>query len=96
MLQPKIDVQIALLAFLRVVLIPTVAVGSLVASTGLLDIPFTEPYVALAIITALLTLLVMSRDALQHSHVVGAHGLALAGRIGVSWFAVVGVLLVLG
>jgi putative colanic acid biosynthesis UDP-glucose lipid carrier transferase len=95
-LQPKIDVQIALLAFLRVVLIPTVAVGSLVASTGLLDIPFTEPYVALAIITALLTLLVMSRDALQHSHVVGAHGLALAGRIGVSWFAVVGVLLMLG
>ncbi len=96
MLHPKIDVQITLLTFLRVVLIPTVAVGSLVASTGLLNIPFSEPYVALAIITALLTLLVMARDALLHGNVVGAHGLALAGRIGVGWFAVVGVLLMLG
>jgi putative colanic acid biosynthesis UDP-glucose lipid carrier transferase len=95
-LHPKIDVQITLLTFLRVVLVPTVAIGSLVASTALLNVRFTEPYVALAIITALLTLLVMAREALQQNGVLGAPGLTLAGRIGIGWFAVVGVLLMLG
>ena len=93
---PKIDVQITLLTFLRVVVVPSVAIGSLVASTTLLDVKFTEAYVALAIITALLTLLVIARDALQQPNVVGARGLQLAGRIGIGWFAIVGVLLLLG
>jgi putative colanic acid biosysnthesis UDP-glucose lipid carrier transferase len=95
-LHPKIDVQITLLTFLRVILVPTVAVGSLVASTTVLNVRFTEAYVALAIITALLTLLVMAREALQQGNVVGAHGFTLASRIGVGWFVVVGVLLMLG
>ncbi len=96
MVHPKIDVQITLLTFLRVILVPSVAVASLVASTTLLEVRFTEPYIALAIITALLTLLVMVRDAVQQANVVGSHGLTLAGRIGVGWLAVVGVLLLLG
>ena len=50
MLHPKIDVQITLLTFLRVVMVPSVAIASLVASMSLLGLPFTEPYVALAII----------------------------------------------
>jgi putative colanic acid biosynthesis UDP-glucose lipid carrier transferase len=95
-LHPKIDVQITLLNFLRIVLVPSVAIASLVASTSLLEVKFTEPYVALAIIAALLTLLVMARDAVQQANLVGAHGFALAGRIGVGWFVVVGVLLLLG
>jgi putative colanic acid biosynthesis UDP-glucose lipid carrier transferase len=95
-LHPRIDVQITLLTFLRVVLVPSVAIASLVASTALLGLPFTEPYVALAIIAALLTLLVMVRDALQQATLVGAHGLTLASRIGLGWLAVVGVLLLLG
>jgi len=93
---PKIDVQITLLAFLRVVLVPSVAIASLVASTTMLEVKFTEAYVALAIITALLTLLVIARDALQQPNVVGARGLQLAGRIGLGWLAIVGVLLLLG
>jgi len=93
---PKIDVQITLLTFLRVVLVPSVAIGSLVASTAMLEVRFTEAYVALAIITALLTLLVIARDALQQPNVVGARGLQLAGRIGIGWFAIVAVLLMLG
>ena len=96
MLHPRIDVQITLLTFLRVVLVPSVAIASLVASTTLLGLPFTEPYVALAIIAALLTLLVMARDAVQQANLVGAHGLTLASRIGLGWLAVVGVLLLLG
>ncbi len=96
MLHPKIDVQITLLTFLRVVMVPSVAIASLVASMSLLGLPFTEPYVALAIITALLTLLMIARDALQQTNVVGVHGLTLAGRIGLGWLAVVGVLLLLG
>jgi putative colanic acid biosynthesis UDP-glucose lipid carrier transferase len=77
-------------------LIPSVAIGTLVASTSLLNVAFTEPYVVLAIITALLTLLVMARDALQQSYIPGNDGFAVAGRIGVGWFAVVAVLLLLG
>lgn len=96
MLHPKIDVQITLLTFLRVVLVPSVAIASLVASTTLLDVRFTDQYVALAIITALLTLLVIARDALLEANVVGARGLTLAGRIGIGWLTVVGVLLLLG
>ena len=96
MFDPRIDVQITLLTLLRVVLVPIVAIAALVASTSLFDVEFTEPYVVLAIITALLTLLVMARDALQQANVVGAHSLTLAGRIGLGWLAVVGVLLLLG
>ena len=96
MLHPKIDVQITLLTFLRVAAVPGVAIAALVASTTILDVRFTEPYVALAIITALLTLLLMARDALQYGNAVGAQGFTLAGRIGIGWFAVVGVLLMLG
>jgi len=95
-LHPRIDVQVSLLTFLRIALVPSVAIASLVASTTLLDVRFTEPYVALAIITALLTLLVMARDALQQANLVGAHSFTLVGRIGVGWLAVVGVLLMLG
>jgi putative colanic acid biosynthesis UDP-glucose lipid carrier transferase len=95
-LHPKIDVQITLLTFLRVVLVPSVAISSLVASTTLLQVPFKDQYVALAIITALLTLLVIARDALLQANVVGARGLTLAGRIGLGWLTVVGVLLLLG
>jgi putative colanic acid biosynthesis UDP-glucose lipid carrier transferase len=95
-LHPKIDVQITLLTFLRVALVPTVAIGSLVASTTLLDVKFTQAYVSLAIITGLLTLLVMARDTVQEGNPVGTHGLTLAGRIGLHWLAVVGVLLLLG
>jgi putative colanic acid biosynthesis UDP-glucose lipid carrier transferase len=95
-LHPRIDVQVTLLTFLRAVLLPGVVVASLVASTTLLDVGFTEPYLVLAIITALLTLLVMARDDVQQTNVIGAHGLSLAGRIGFGWLAVVGVLLLLG
>ena len=96
MFHPKIDVQITLLTFLRVVLLPSVAIASLVAATTLFDVRFTNQYVALAIITALLTLLVIARDALQQTNVVGARGLSVAGRIGMGWLVVVGVLLLLG
>ena len=91
-LHPKIDVQITLLTFLRVVLVPSVAIASLVVSTTLFDVRFTDQYVALAIIAGLLTLLVIARDALLQANVVGARGLTLAGRIGVGWLAVVGLL----
>lgn len=96
MVHPKIDVQVTLLTFLRLILVPSVAIAMLVASTTLLDIQFTGPYLALAIITALLTLLVMARDAWQQSNLVGLPGFTVAGRIGAGWFVVVGVLLLLG
>jgi putative colanic acid biosynthesis UDP-glucose lipid carrier transferase len=93
---PKIDVQVTLLTFLRLILVPSVAIAVLVASTAFLNVQFTGPYLALAIITALLTLLVMAHDARQETTAVGTHGFTVAGRIGGGWFVVVGVLLLLG
>ncbi len=96
MLHPRIDGRIAFLTFLRAALVPAVAIGSLVASTSLLNVEFTEPYIALAIIAALLTLLIIARDTVQQANAVGAFGLTTAGRIGLGWLVVVGVLLLLG
>lgn len=96
MVHARIDCQIVLLTYLRVAVVPVVAVAGLFASTALLDVRFTEAYVALAIITALLTLLLMARDALQETELLGTRWFAIVGRIGTGWLAVVAVLLLLG
>lgn len=96
MVHARIDCSIVLLTYLRIAVVPTVAVGSLIASTTLLDVRFTGAYVALAIITALLTLLLMARDALQETELIGTRWFALVGRIAAGWLTVVAVLLLLG
>lgn len=87
--------ELALLAVLRAALAPAVTVASLVACARLLQVPFTGPYVALAIISALLCLSLVGREQFQQSGLFTS-GLTLAGRIGLGWLAVVGVLLLLG
>jgi putative colanic acid biosynthesis UDP-glucose lipid carrier transferase len=72
------------------------AVGGLVAATVAFGVDFEGPYVALAIIAALLLLLMTPREMPPLAGVVGADGLALAGRIGLAWFVVVAGLLLLG
>jgi putative colanic acid biosynthesis UDP-glucose lipid carrier transferase len=94
--EAKSDLQIAFLNMLRVALGPILAVGGLVAATVAFGVDFEGPYVALAIIAALLLLLMTPREMPPLAGVVGADGLALAGRIGLAWFVVVAGLLLLG
>ena len=51
----KINLQITLIAALRVLLVPCTTIAMLVVSTWLLGVRFTEAYVALSIIAGLLT-----------------------------------------
>jgi putative colanic acid biosynthesis UDP-glucose lipid carrier transferase len=94
--EAKSDLQVAFLNMLRVALGPILAVGGLVAATVAFGVDFEGPYVALAIIAALLLLLMTPREMPPLAGVVGADGLALAGRIGLAWFVVVAGLLLLG
>jgi putative colanic acid biosynthesis UDP-glucose lipid carrier transferase len=74
--------------------LPVIATGMLLLSTALLDARFSEPYVALAIISALLCWIVMGKD--QAKRVDLSSPLTLAGQIGLGWVAVVFTLLVIG
>ena len=91
----KISLQITLLTALRVLLVPTVSIAMLIASTSFLDVRFTRAYVVLAVITALLTWIFMGKDESQ-STAVQANGLTFAGQIGMGWLGVVGALLLIG
>lgn len=89
------DLQIAFLKWLRVALGPLLTIAGLIAATVAFDVEFEGPYVALAVIAALLLLSMTPREMPPLAGVVGADGLALAGRIGLAWFVVVAALLLL-
>ncbi|HZF27915.1 MAG TPA: undecaprenyl-phosphate glucose phosphotransferase [Gammaproteobacteria bacterium] len=91
----KISLQVTLLTALRMLLVPAVTIAMLIACTSFLDVRFTRAYVALAIITALLTWIFMGQDESQ-STAVQANGLTFAGQIGIGWLGVVGALLLIG
>jgi putative colanic acid biosynthesis UDP-glucose lipid carrier transferase len=76
--------------------VPGISVCTLIASTNAFGVPFTKPYVLLAIITTLLALLLTPRDTQQVGAIVGTDGLTITGRIGLGWLSVVAVLLLVG
>jgi putative colanic acid biosynthesis UDP-glucose lipid carrier transferase len=84
-----------LLAGLRVLLAPCIAVSTLLASTWLLDVKFTEPYVALAIISALLSWILLSRQQPQ-KNIPYTSGRALVSQIVLAWMGVAACLLLIG
>jgi putative colanic acid biosysnthesis UDP-glucose lipid carrier transferase len=90
----KISLQLTLIAALQMLVLPLTAIGMLILITHLLDVRFTEPYVALAIISALLCWIVMGKD--QAQRVDLSSPLTLAGQIGLGWVAVVATLLLVG
>jgi hypothetical protein len=90
----KINLQVTLIAALRVLLVPCTTIAMLVLSTWLLGVRFTEAYVALSIIAGLLTWICMGKE--EPRTAVHTSGLSLAGQIGVGWLGVVGALLLIG
>jgi putative colanic acid biosynthesis UDP-glucose lipid carrier transferase len=91
----KFSLQLTLLTALRVLLVPVIAVATLVGATQLLDVKFNESYVALAVIAALLCWIFLSREETQRP-TLHSSGFAVAGQIGFGWLAVVGALLLIG
>jgi putative colanic acid biosynthesis UDP-glucose lipid carrier transferase len=64
------------------------------ALTQLVDVPFTQSYVALALVSALLVWIAIGRDQ-RHQLVIPSGPLAVAGRTVMEWSAVVGTLLLI-
>jgi putative colanic acid biosynthesis UDP-glucose lipid carrier transferase len=92
---PKICLQLTLLTALRVIAAPLVVVATLIGSMAFLQLPFKEPYVALSIIAALLTLIVMGKDDPFRASPYSS-AFALAGQVGLAWLVVIGALLLIG
>lgn len=91
----KTSVHVACLAGLRVILAPCIATLTLVASTKLLGVRFTEEYAVLAIITALLCWIGISKQRTQREELY-ADGNTVASQTLVAWLVIAGVLLLIG
>lgn len=87
--------NLILVAGLRALVAPGVAVATLIASSRLLGVEFTEAYVALAIVTALLCWIFIGRQQARETRLY-ANGFELAGQIGLAWLMIVGILLLIG
>ncbi|HJR71756.1 MAG TPA: undecaprenyl-phosphate glucose phosphotransferase, partial [Gammaproteobacteria bacterium] len=90
----KRDIQLAVLATVRGLLPPVVSTAALVASANALDVRWTQSYVVLALISAMLVWIAIGRDQQQGS-AIPASSLALAGQTVVEWSAVVATLLLI-
>jgi putative colanic acid biosynthesis UDP-glucose lipid carrier transferase len=91
----RTSLQLALLEGLRIFFAPAIAVAMLALTTQLLDVRFTDPYIALAIITGLLCWIFLSREQPRRNGFFPS-GLTVVGRISVGWLAVIMVLLFIG
>jgi putative colanic acid biosynthesis UDP-glucose lipid carrier transferase len=91
----KTNIRLTPLVGIGVLLPPLIAVLVLITSTKLLGVRFTEPYVALAVISALLCWIFMGGQRLQRDQLY-SDGFTLAGRIAMAWLAIAGALLLIG
>ena len=91
----RIGVLIFLLTAFEAVAAPLIATGSLIGSTQLLDVPLTEPYIFLAIFSALLCYTFIQQDTVQPRGSL-VSGWTIATRVGFAWASVVALLLLIG
>jgi putative colanic acid biosynthesis UDP-glucose lipid carrier transferase len=91
----KRDIELTILNALRGLVPPVVSTAVLVALANSFDVRFTQSYVVLALISAMLVWIAIGRDQ-QHGGAIPASPLALAGQTIVEWAAVVATLLLIG
>lgn len=90
----KTSIQLTFLATVRALLPPFVSTAVLMALTQMLDVRFTQSYVAFALVSALLVWIAIGRD--QREHLVIPSGpFAVAGQTLLEWSAVVATLLLI-
>ena len=90
----KIGFALVLLTTLESAAAPLIATGTLIGSTQLLGIEFSQRYVLLAIFAALLCYTVVRPESKLRG--IFTSGWAIATRVGFAWLAVVGLLLLIG
>ncbi|HEX6998142.1 MAG TPA: undecaprenyl-phosphate glucose phosphotransferase [Gammaproteobacteria bacterium] len=86
---------IFLLSAFEAVAAPLISTATLIGSTQLLGVPLTEPYIFLAIFSALLCYTLIQQETIQ-ARGAFVSGWTLATRVGLAWLAVVGLLLLIG
>jgi putative colanic acid biosynthesis UDP-glucose lipid carrier transferase len=86
---------LALLAGVEALAPPVISTGVLVASTQLLGIELTRPYVLLALFSSLLCFTLIRQETAQQ-HDVFLSGWTIATRVGLAWLGVVAILLLIG
>ncbi len=86
---------LVLLAALEAVMAPLVSTAVLLAATYLTNGRFTQPYILLAIFSALLCYVLIAPETKQHRFVLPS-GWTIATRTGLAWLTVVGFLLFIG
>ena len=90
----KTDMQLTFFSTARVMLPPFVSTAVLLMLTQVLDVRFTESYVALALVSALLVWIAIGRD--QRPQLVTTSGpLSVVGQTLIEWAAVVATLLLI-
>jgi putative colanic acid biosynthesis UDP-glucose lipid carrier transferase len=91
----KTCLHLGVLAGLRPLLAPSLSTLMLVVATRTMDVRFSEPYLALAIVSALLcALLIRDEESARNSFFPSS--LTLVSQTGLAWLAVGGALLLLG
>ena len=91
----RIGLLVFLLTAFEAVAAPLIATGSLIGSTQLLGVPLTEPYIFLAIFSALLCYTFIQQDTVQPRDTL-VSGWTIATRVGFAWASVVALLLLIG
>lgn len=91
----KLNFRTALVALVQLLAVPLACVAMLYASTGVMQVPFSEAYLALGIVAALLATLFV-RPALSQQQTTFSNAWTIASHVGLAWFLVVALLLLLG
>lgn len=91
----KLGFALMSLAALEAILAPLVSTATLLVCTHVLNVKFTQPYILLAIFSALLCYTLIRPEAKQHRFVLPS-GWTIATRTGLAWLGVVGLLLLIG
>lgn len=91
----RFSLLLFVLAALEPVSAPLISTAVLVGSTQLLDIRMSEPYVLLAIFSALLSYTLVRQESTKQ-RAMFVSGWTIAARAGIAWLAVAGALLLIG
>ncbi len=91
----KVSLQLLLVAVLDMIAAPLISTGALVAAAHIMEVEFDQPYLLLAIFSALLCFMLVRQESAS-TRTMFVSGWTIATRTGLGWLVVVGTLLLIG
>src|SRR5690606_30920318 len=91
----KVSLQLLLVAVLDMIAAPLVSTVALIGAAQIMDVEFDQPYVLLAIFSALLCFMLVRQESAD-TRSMFVSGWTIATRAGLAWLVVVGTLLLIG